>query len=731
MHEIEGIVERITYFNERNNYAVAKIQRKNEEYLTTIVGNFHSLNIGETLKLKGKWVNHTDYGTQFQVESYMMSVPATLNGIERYLSSGLIKGIGPVTAKKIVDIFGLDTLEIIQYNPEKLLKIDGIGDKKLKVIIKAYEEQKDIQDVMIFLQSNGVSPTFAVKIYKQYKEKTIEYIQENPYRLADEVFGIGFKTADKIAQKLGIDSASMYRIKSGIKYNLSQFSNQGHTYVPYEKLIDQCSEMLEVKSEVITEAIRDLIKEEMVFPQELNEDGDIGIYLAPFYHAEKGVSDKIYKLASLPCKKLDIDFEEEIKSIEEETKVELGAGQKKALKMILDNNVLIITGGPGTGKTTTINSIMKLMDKYNMKVLLTAPTGRAAKRMTETSGREAKTIHRLLEYSFLKGEGMSFNKNEDNPLNADVVVVDEASMVDLILMYNLLKAIKFGTRLILVGDGDQLPSVGAGSVLNDIIESGCVPVVHLDEIFRQAQESMIVLNAHRINKGEFPLLNKDEKDFFFVDREDPQEILEIIIQLCSARLPRFNGCHPIDDIQVLTPMRRTLIGVNILNENLQKALNPPSPSKKEKKYGNEIFRVGDKVMQIKNNYNKEVFNGDIGKIIDIDEEESEIKIRFPDTDGDRDIIYESYELEELTLSYAVSVHKSQGSEYPVIVMPISTQHYLMLQRNLLYTAITRAKELVVLVGTKKALAIAVKNNKIADRYSYLHKRIISDFQLGM
>ena len=731
MHEIEGIVERITYFNERNNYAVAKIQRKNEEYLTTIVGNFHSLNIGETLKLKGKWVNHTDYGTQFQVESYMMSVPATLNGIERYLSSGLIKGIGPVTAKKIVDIFGLDTLDIIQYNPEKLLKVDGIGDKKLKVIIKAYEEQKDIQDVMIFLQSNGVSPTFAVKIYKQYKEKTIEYIQENPYRLADEVFGIGFKTADKIAQELGIDSASMYRIKSGIKYNLSQFSNQGHTYVPYEKLIDQCSEMLEVKSEVITEAIRDLIKEEMVFPQELNEDGDIGIYLAPFYHAEKGVSDKIYKLASLPCKKLDIDFEEEIKSIEEETKVELGAGQKKALKMILDNNVLIITGGPGTGKTTTINSIMKLMDKYNMKVLLTAPTGRAAKRMTETSGREAKTIHRLLEYSFLKGEGMSFNKNEDNPLNADVVVVDEASMVDLILMYNLLKAIKFGTRLILVGDGDQLPSVGAGSVLNDIIESGCVPVVHLDEIFRQAQESMIVLNAHRINKGEFPLLNKDEKDFFFVDREDPQEILEIIIQLCSARLPRFNGCHPIDDIQVLTPMRRTLIGVNILNENLQKALNPPSPSKKEKKYGNEIFRVGDKVMQIKNNYNKEVFNGDIGKIIDIDEEESEIKIRFPDTDGDRDIIYESFELEELTLSYAVSVHKSQGSEYPVIVMPISTQHYLMLQRNLLYTAITRAKELVVLVGTKKALAIAVKNNKIADRYSYLHKRIISDFQLGM
>ncbi len=731
MHEIEGIVERITYFNEENNYTVAKIQRKNKEHLTTIVGHFHALNVGETLKLKGRWVNHSEYGTQFKVESYEISVPATLNGIEKYLSSGLIKGIGPVTAKKIVDMFGLDTLDVIQYNPERLLEVEGIGEKKLKVIVKAYDEQKDIQDVMMFLQSNDVSPTFAVKIYKEYKEKTIEYIKENPYRLADDIFGIGFKTADKIAQKLGIDPASMYRISSGIKYIISQFSNDGHTYVPFEKLINKCCEILEVKQEVIEEALRDLIKKEMVFVQQLDADGKIGIYLAPFYYAEKGVSDRIYKLASLPCRKLEINIEKEIKEIEKETNVKLGIGQKEALKKILDNNVLVITGGPGTGKTTTINSIIKLMEKHNMRVILTAPTGRAAKRMAETSGREAKTIHRLLEYSFSRGEGMSFNKNEDNPLDADVVVVDEVSMVDLILMYNLLKAIRYGTRLVLVGDVDQLPSVGAGSVLNDIIESGCIQTVHLNEIFRQAQESMIVLNAHRINKGEFPLLNIKEKDFFFVQREDPLDILEIIIQLCSVRLPRFNGCHPIDDIQVLTPMRRTVIGVNMLNENLQKALNPPSTHKSEKRYGSVVFREGDKVMQIKNNYNKEVFNGDIGKIIKIDNEESEITVRFPDVDGDRDVIYEPYELEELTLSYAVSVHKSQGSEYPVVVMPISTQHYLMLQRNLLYTAVTRARELVVLIGTKKALAIAVKNNKIAERYSYLSRRIADNFQTGM
>lgn len=731
MHEIEGIVERITYFNEETNYTVAKIQRKNKEHLTTIVGNFHAINIGETLKLKGKWVNHSDYGTQFKVESYEISVPATLNGIEKYLSSGLIKGIGPVTAKKIVNMFGLDTLNIIQYNPEKLLEVEGIGEKKLKVIVKAYDEQKDIQDVMMFLQSNGVSPTFAVKIYKEYKEKTVEYIRENPYRLADEIFGIGFKTADKIAQKLGIDSTSIYRISSGIKYTLSQFSNDGHTYVPSEKLINKCCEILDVKHEIIEEALRDLIKKEMVFVQQLDADGKTGIYLAPFYYAEKGVSERIYKLASLPCKKLEINIEKEIIAIEKETNVKLGIGQKEALEKILDNNVLVITGGPGTGKTTTINSIIKLMEKHNMKVILTAPTGRAAKRMMETSGSEAKTIHRLLEYSFSKGEGMTFNKNEDNPLDGDVLVVDEVSMVDLILMYNLLKAVRYGTRIILVGDADQLPSVGAGSVLNDIIESGCIPVIHLNEIFRQAQESMIVLNAHRINKGEFPLLNIQDKDFFFVQREDPQDILEIIIQLCSERLPRFNKCHPMDDIQVLTPMRRTIIGVNMLNENLQKVLNPPSPHKAEKRYGSLVFREGDKVMQIKNNYTKEVFNGDIGKIIKIDNEESEITIRFPDTEGDRDVIYEPYELEELTLSYAVSVHKSQGSEYPVVIMPISTQHYLMLQRNLLYTAVTRAKELVVLIGTKKALAIAVKNNKIAKRYSYLNHRIRDSFQLGM
>lgn len=728
MYEIEGIVERITYFNEETNYTVAKIQRKNTDYLTTIVGNFPVLNIGETLRLKGRWVNHSDYGTQFMVESYEITVPATLNGIEKYLGSGLIKGIGPKTAKKIVGHFGLDTLNIIQYNPERLTEIEGIGEKKVRDIVKAFEEQKDIQEVMMFLQANGVSPTYAVKIYKEYKDKTIEYIKENPYRLADDIFGIGFKTADKIAQKLGIEPTSKYRVSSGIKYVLSQFSNDGHTYVPLDDLINKGCEILEVAPGLIEEALSGLVKKEMVFVQEFNSPkGSKGIYLAPFYYAEKGISERICKLASLPAKELKVDIEKEIRAIERESGVKLGKGQREALEKLKDNNVLVITGGPGTGKTTTIKSIIGLLEKQNMKVVLAAPTGRAAKRMTETSGREAKTIHRLLEYSFVQGEGMHFQKNEDKPLDADAVIVDEVSMVDLILMYNLMKAIKYGTRLILVGDVDQLPSVGAGNVLKDIIESGAVEVVHLKEIFRQARESMIVVNAHRINRGEFPILNVRDKDFFFEYKDDPQEIMETIIQLCSYRLPKFKGYNPIDDIQVLTPMRRTPIGVNVLNDELQKVLNPPSHKKEERRFGGTVFREGDKVMQIKNNYTKEVFNGDIGRIIRIDNEEGEILVRFPDVGADRDVVYEVHELEELVLSYAISVHKSQGGEYPVVVMPVSTQHYLMLQRNLLYTAVTRAKEMVVLVGTKKALAIAVKNNRVAERYSYLAQRIREAF----
>lgn len=722
MAEITGTVERITYYNDENHFTVAKIQRENKEHLTTIVGYLPMINIGETLRLKGNWVNHSDYGTQFRVEEYQITVPATLNGIEKYLGSGLIKGIGPKTAKKLVKHFKLETLNIIEFAPHRLTEIDGIGEKKAEAISAAFAEQKDIQQVMMFLQSNGVSPTYAVKIFKEYKEKTIEYIKQNPYRMADEIFGIGFKTADKIAQKLGIETTSIHRITAGVRYVLGQYSNDGHTYVTFDELVEKASGVLEVTPELAKKGITELLNKEQAFCQDF-PDGEKAVYLAPFYFAERGSADRIFKLESVPYKKFDIDINKEIHALEKESGVKLSRGQKEALEKVLKNAVLVITGGPGTGKTTTIKSIIKLLEKQKQKIVLAAPTGRAARRMAEATGREAKTIHRLLEYGFTEGGGMTFQKNEDNPIDADVVIVDEVSMVDLLLFYNLLKAIQYGTRLILVGDIDQLPSVGAGNVLKDIINSGVTETVRLTEIFRQARESMIVVNAHNINNGKFPYLNNRDGDFFMIEKQDPEEVLQTILDLCSKRLPRYGPFNPIQDIQVLTPMKRTIIGVNNLNSQLQNILNPPNPAKEEKRYGAVIFREGDKVMQIKNNYTKEVFNGDIGTILKIDNEEGEVIVRFPDVTGERDIVYETAELEELTLSYAVSVHKSQGSEYPVVVMPITTQHYLMLQRNLLYTAITRAKKLVVLVGTKKALAIAVKNNKVNKRYSRLADRI--------
>ncbi|WP_069650374.1 ATP-dependent RecD-like DNA helicase [Caloranaerobacter ferrireducens] len=732
MITLQGTIEEIIYRNESNGYTVAILET--EDDVVTIVGYIPIINLGETLKVQGNWMYHSNYGQQFKVDTYQAVVPASLNGIEKYLSSGLIPGIGPKTAKKIVEKFGLNSIDILQYNPDRLIEVEGIGKKKAEKIAEAFAEQRELRDVMIFLQEYGISPTYGVRIYKKYGNETISKIKENPYRLSEDIFGIGFKMADKIARSMGVDLRSNYRVFAGIKFTLMEFSSEGHTYVPKEELVDKTQSLLEVERELVEDGITALaLKQEI---QLENVDNEIRVYYMPFYYAEANVSKKIIELALTELKELNIDVEEEINKLEQESSIKFAQNQKEAIRQAIFNGVLVITGGPGTGKTTTINSIIKLFENQGLSVVLAAPTGRAAKRMSEATGREAKTIHRLLEYSFVDDEiGMAFARDEGTPIDSDVVIIDEVSMVDILLMNNLLKAIMPGTRLILVGDVDQLPSVGPGNVLRDIIDSKVVKVVKLNEIFRQAQESMIIVNAHRINKGSLPFLNVKGKDFFFINKDSSEEVVDTIIELCKERLPKFYGYDPVKDIQVLTPMKKGDTGVNALNERLQEVLNPKHKLKNEKKVGESIFRVGDKVMQIKNNYrmkweiikddgiNEEgegVFNGDFGYVYDIDEEESEMTVLF---DDNKKAIYSFSQLDELKLAYATTIHKSQGSEFPVVVMPICWGPPMLLTRNLLYTAITRAKELVVLVGNKKFLYMMINNNRITKRYSGLNKRL--------
>lgn len=732
MITLQGTIEEIIYKNESNGYTVAILET--EDDVVTIVGYIPIINLGETLKVQGNWVYHSNYGQQFKVDTYQAVVPASLNGIEKYLSSGLIPGIGPKTAKKIVEKFGLDSIDILQYNPDRLIEVEGIGKKKAEKIAEAFAEQRELRDVMIFLQEYGISPTYGVRIYKKYGNETIAKIKENPYRLSEDIFGIGFKMADKIARSMGVDLRSNYRVFAGIKFTLMEFSSEGHTYVPKEELVDKTQSLLEVERELVEDGITALaLKQEI---QLENADNEIRVYYMPFYYAEANVSKKIIELALTELKELNIDVEEEINKLEQESSIKFAQNQKEAIRQAIFNGVLVITGGPGTGKTTTINSIIKLFEEQGLSVVLAAPTGRAAKRMSEATGREAKTIHRLLEYSFVDDEiGMAFARDEGTPIDSDVVIIDEVSMVDILLMNNLLKAIMPSTRLILVGDVDQLPSVGPGNVLRDIIDSKVVKVVKLNEIFRQAQESMIIVNAHRINKGDMPFLNVKGKDFFFINKDSSEEVVDTIIELCKERLPKFYGYDPVKDIQVLTPMKKGDAGVNALNKKLQDVLNPKHKLKDEKKVGESIFRVGDKVMQIKNNYrmkweiikddgtNEEgegVFNGDFGYVYDIDEEESEMTVLF---DDNKKAVYSFSQLDELKLAYATTIHKSQGSEFPVVVMPICWGPPMLLTRNLLYTAITRAKELVVLVGNKKFLYMMIDNNRITKRYSGLNKRL--------
>lgn len=717
--EVRGQLERVTYTDEDSGYTIAKIKVYGRRELVTVVGNIMNPTPGEVMRVKGEWVNHPKFGEQLKVVFYQCAVPATTKGIEKYLGSGLIKGIGPVMAKRIVTAFGENTLSVIEESCERLIEVPGIGQARVGMIAKAWQEQKEIRAVMLFLQSHGVSSTYAAKIYKQYGNDSIAVVQENPYRLAHDIFGIGFLTADRIAEKMGFDKQSTERAQAGLIYALHEFSDEGHVFVPQEQLLSKTRELLDVERNVLEKALLLLETDRRVvveaLPSDCNRENDtVAVYLAKFHLSEVQAASRIRKLLRSPKAIREIDVPKALEWVQDKLSITLAEKQVEAVGSAVTNKVSVITGGPGTGKTTIIRAILRIYAPLTKRILLAAPTGRAAKRMAETTGFEAKTIHRLLEYSMAHG---GFQKNEEHPLNADLVIIDEASMLDLILMHHLLKAIPHGAVLILVGDVDQLPSVGAGSVLKDIIASGAVSVVTLNEIFRQAESSSIIVNAHKIIKGGMPsLVSKEKDDFYFFRANEPEEALVRLVEVVKKRIPQRFGIRALEDIQVLTPMNRGAVGTARLNEALQEALNPNGF---EIVRGGRKYRIGDKVMQIRNNYDKEVYNGDIGVISAIDPEAQSVSVSM----DDKEFEYDYSELDELVPAYAISIHKSQGSEYPVVVIPVMTQHYVILQRNLLYTGVTRGKKLVVLVGAAKAIAIAVRNNKIATRNSWLHARL--------
>lgn len=720
--DLQGQIERITFTSEDTGYTVAKVKVYGVREPVTVIGNIVNPTPGEIIKMRGEWGNHPKFGEQFKIVFCQTTTPASVHGIEKYLGSGLVKGIGPIMAKRIVKMFQEKTLDVIENEIEKLAAVEGVGQKRIGMIKKAWEEQKEIRAVMIFLQSHGISSAYAAKIYKRYGNDAIKIVQENPYQLATDIFGIGFLTADKIAQKLGFAKDSELRAQAGILYVLHEMADEGHVYFPYEKLIEKCKEMLDIDREIIVLAIAAVSMDKRVVIEDINlnlaeyQENNKAVYLSGYYAAEKYLAERLKKLIAAPKSIRRIDSGKAIKWVQERLSLILAEKQIEAVRRAAENKVMVITGGPGTGKTTIINAILKIFSAIKAGIMLAAPTGRAAKRLSGATGQEAKTIHRLLEYNMRRG---GFQKNEESPLDCDLLIVDEASMVDTLLMHHLLKALPVNATFIMVGDVNQLPSVGAGNVLRDIIDSGAIEVVQLNEIFRQAKESSIIVNAHRINEGAFPNLiaNQDKlDDFYFIEQEDPQKALELIINLVKERIPQRFGLNCLNDIQVLTPMHKGTVGAGNLNVEIQKALNPGDEGVQR---GGRLYKVHDKVMQVVNNYEKEVYNGDIGMISSIDEEAKEVVVVI----DEREIIYDYADLDELVHAYAVSIHKSQGSEYPAVVIPILTQHYVMLQRNLLYTGVTRGKKLVVIVGTKKAMAITVRNNKTQKRYTLLKERI--------
>jgi exodeoxyribonuclease V alpha subunit len=715
LQALEGTVERVTFHNEENGYTVARLIPRGKTYEVTIIGPMSGVNVGESVKLLGTWTTHPQYGRQFEIRSYSVQYPSTVEGIRKYLGSGLIRGIGPVTAQRIVDAFGKDTLEIIDNQVHRLREVPGIGEKRSDQIASAWEDQKQIKEIMVFLQSQGVSTSLAVKIFKAYGPTSIQVVTSDPYRLAKDIYGIGFKTADKIARQMGLPVDAPKRIQAGLTYALNQLSEEGHCFASRPQLFALAASLLEVGIDLCQPQL-DL----MVSAQELILEDD-AIYLPPFFHAEQNVARKLRRIQLSGRDRLgafrSFNWEQAFQWLAQQSTFQLTDQQKAAVRMALSEKVSVLTGGPGTGKSTITSSIIQLLKTRNGSVLLAAPTGRAAKRLNEATGVAAKTIHRLLEFS--PSVNKPFLRDQENPLDSDLIIIDEASMVDILLMNHLLSAVENGSHLLIIGDMDQLPSVGPGNVLRDIISSNIIPVVRLETIFRQSEDSFIIVNAHRINHGQMPVFSKEATDFFLFSEENPEKAADWVVDLVSTRIPGKFGYRSEEDIQVLCPMHRGAAGVSELNERLQVALNPAATGKGEIKHGQRILRQSDKVMQIRNDYDRLVFNGDLGRIAWIDLEDHTVAVNF---DG-REVIYEYSQLDELVHAYAASIHKAQGSEFPVVVIPVLTQHYRMLQRNLLYTGVTRARKIVVLVGNKRAIQIAVQNNLIAMRNTRLSQRI--------
>lgn len=716
MIKIRCVIDSIVYQNQENCYTVMRVKVKDYNEPVTLIGNLLEVPVGAVLLCDGEWVMDKKYGRQFKAETYEEVMPATVYGIEKYLGSGLVKGIGPKYAHLIVEKFGTDTIEIIEDHIERLYEVAGIGKKRVEKIRESWEKQKDIKNVMLFLQQYGVSTAYAAKIYQQYGKESIDKVNENPYRLADDIWGIGFKTADGIAEKMGYEKNDLRRCKSGLQYTLNQLADEGHVYAIEDQLIKSAIELLEAEEEPIRQAVEemvgseDLIKEDMTNPNSPDQVQS-AIYLPPFYHSERGTAKKLLSLLRGSTGNL-FESQMDIAAIEKISGIQYDDVQIEAIKQAVQSKVMVLTGGPGTGKTTTTQGIIAAYKAAGMRILLAAPTGRAAKRMSEATGMEAKTIHRLLEYNPQDG----YKRNEEEPLEGDALIVDECSMIDIILMYNLMKAVPEHMRLVLVGDIDQLPSVGAGNVLRDVIESGVIPVIRLTRIFRQAQTSRIVMNAHAINQGNFPdITNGKNTDFFFIKNEDPEAVANEIVNLVKNRLPKAYN-QPLSNIQVLTPMQRSVVGAANLNMMLQQSLNS---STLEISRGGISYKLGDRVMQVRNNYDKNVFNGDIGVVEHVNMEDRTLTINF----DDNMVEYEASELDEVVLAYATTIHKSQGSEYPIVVIPVLMTHFVMLQRNLIYTGITRAKKICVLVGQTKALSYAIRNLTVSKRNTMLKERL--------
>ena len=714
LDRLQGSVERVTFHSEESGFCVLRIKVRGQRDLVTVVGSAAVVSAGEYVECEGLWSNDRQHGLQFKAQYLRVVPPSTLEGIEKYLGSGMVKGIGPHFAKKLVQSFGEAVFDVIEQEPDKLLELEGIGPKRKERVTQAWAEQKVVREIMVFLQSHGVGTARAVRIYKTYGEQAVERVRENPYRLALDIHGIGFKTADAISQRLGIPSDSLIRAQAGVRHMLQEIAGQGHCAAHLEKLRESTAQMLEVPEQLVETAIEAELAEENLIRETI--EGETALFLAPLYRSEKEVASHLVRLLEGDRPWREIDTRKAIPWVEEQTGLQLSPSQRQAVSDSVNGKVTVITGGPGVGKTTVVNSILKIVRAKGANVRLCAPTGRAAKRLSESTGIEAKTVHRLLEFD---PKTMGFKHDQNAPLDADLVVIDEVSMMDVVLMNQLLRAVPDRTAVLFVGDVDQLPSVGAGAVLADIIASEAIPTVCLTEIFRQATSSKIIINAHRINQGRLPekLKEKEASDFYFIQAGTPEEIHAKLMHVVTKRIPiRFN-LHPINDVQVLTPMNRGGLGARSLNIDLQARLNPDRYPRISR-FG-WTYAPNDKVIQTVNNYDKEVFNGDIGRVTSIDEEEGLVIIDF---DG-RKVEYETGELDELSLAYATSVHKSQGSEYPAVVIPLAMQHYMLLERNLLYTAVTRGKKLVVVIGQMKAFATAVKRTGSMKRLTNLQQRL--------